>query len=155
MFSHEPENYICPLCQIANGEDTHQGSQEDSVVFRDELVTVFVAGKWWRGNEGHVIIIPNAHIENIYVMPDEVLSHISVLSKKVAFAIKETYKCDGISTRQHNEPAGNQDVWHYHLHVFPRYENDNFYKNFDNTFWPTMEEKKAYADRLKKFDFGV
>jgi diadenosine tetraphosphate (Ap4A) HIT family hydrolase len=35
---------------------------------------------------------------------------------------------DGTSTRQHNEPAGNQDVWHYHEHVFPRYDGDELYR---------------------------
>jgi diadenosine tetraphosphate (Ap4A) HIT family hydrolase len=39
-------------------------------------------------------------------------------------AMRHTYGCDGISTRQHNEPAGYQDVWHFHLHVFPRYHGD-------------------------------
>jgi len=41
--------------------------------------------------------------------------------------MKQAWKCDGVSTRQHNEPAGNQDVWHYHMHVFPRWDNDDLY----------------------------
>jgi hypothetical protein len=38
--------------------------------------------------------------------------------------MRDAFGCEGISTRQHNGPAGNQDVWHFHLHVFPRYPND-------------------------------
>lgn len=38
--------------------------------------------------------------------------------------MKAAYGCDGVSTRQHNEPAGDQDVWHYHLHVVPRWHGD-------------------------------
>jgi histidine triad (HIT) family protein len=48
-------------------------------------------------------------------------------ARAVALALKAAYACDGVSTRQHNEPAGSQDVWHYHLHVFPRYVGDGLY----------------------------
>jgi len=151
MYNHSPENYICPLCQISKGERTEKGDQEPSVIFRNKDLTVFIAGKWWRSNLGHVIIIPNQHIENIYDMPEEMGHKIFDFSKKVAIAFKETYKCDGVSTRQHNEPAGNQDVFHFHLHVFPRYTGDNLYINHKDTFWPTQEEKQPYVDKLKKY----
>jgi histidine triad (HIT) family protein len=149
MFNHAPKDYVCPLCQIVKGEDTAKGSQEADVLFRDDSVTAFIAGKWWRSNPGHVIIVPNQHVENIYDMPSELGHNISDASKRIAIAFKQVYQCDGISTRQHNEPAGNQDVWHYHLHVFPRYEGDNLYLNHEDTYWPTQEEKKPYADKLK------
>lgn len=151
MYSHEPENYTCPLCQIAKGEVTNKGNQEESVILRNEFLTVFIAGKWWRTNPGHVIIIPNKHIENIYDIPEEIGHKIFDMSKKVAIAFKETYKCDGTSTRQHNEPAGNQDVWHFHLHIFPRYKRDNLYVNHEDTYWPTQEEKQPYVDKLKTY----
>ena len=151
MYSHEPEGYVCPLCQIARGEATEKGNQEPSVIWRDKSVTVFIAGKWWRSNPGHVIVIPNEHIENIYDMPEEMGHIIFDASKKVAIALKETYKCDGVSTRQHNEPAGNQDVWHFHLHVFPRYEEDNLYLENEDTYWPTQEEKQPYVDKLRAY----
>ena len=151
MYNHEPKNYIYPLCQIAKGEITNKGNQEESVIYRDEFLTVFIAGKWWRSNPGHVIIIPNKHIENIYEMPDDIGHKIFDMSKKVTVAFKESYKCDGTSTRQHNEPAGNQDVWHFHLHVFPRYKNDNLYINHEDTFWPTQEEKQPYVNKLKAY----
>lgn len=154
MYNHEPENYVCPLCQIARGEETEKGSQEEAVIFRDEFITAFVAGKWWRSNPGHIIIIPNEHIENIYDMPEDPGHKIFDFSKKVAIALKETYKCDGISTRQHNEPAGNQDVWHFHLHVFPRYNGDNLYLNYKDAYWPRAEEKNPYADKLRKYLSG-
>lgn len=151
MYNHSPENYICPLCQIAKGEITDKGDQELSVIWRDEFITVFVAGKWWRSNPGHVIIIPNAHIENIYDMPEDMGHRIFDASKKIAVALKDTYKCDGVSTRQHNEPAGNQDAFHYHLHVYPRYEGDNLYLNHKYTYWPSQEEKQPYVDKLKSY----
>lgn len=151
MHNHAPEKYVCPLCQIARGETTEKGSQEESVIFRDNLVTIFIAGKWWRSNPGHVIIIPNEHIENIYDMPSDMGHKIFDFSQKLAIALKDAYKCDGVSTRQHNEPAGNQDVFHYHLHIFPRYKGDNLYLSHEDTYWPTQEEKQPYVDKLKNY----
>jgi len=151
MFNHEPQGYVCPLCQIARGEPTDRGSQEEDVILRNEMVTAFVSAKWWRSNPGHVIVIPNQHIENIYDVPESVGHAIFDASKQVAIALKETYRCDGTSLRQHNEPAGNQGVWHYHLHVFPRYKGDNLYLNHDDTYWPSDEEKKPHAEKLKEY----
>jgi histidine triad (HIT) family protein len=42
--------------------------------------------------------------------------------------LRRAYACDGTSLRQHNEPAGNQDVWHHHVHVFPRFTGDELYR---------------------------
>ena len=55
--------------------------------------------------------------------------------------------CDGVSSRQHNEPAGNQDVWHYHLHVFPRWENDKLY--FERRHSTSPEQRRPYAEKLR------
>lgn len=149
MYNHAPKNYNCPLCRIARGEPTAKGSAEQEVVLRDDRVTAF--RRWWRSNPAHVIIIPNQHIENLYDMPENLGHAIFDASKRVAIALKETYRCEGVSIRQHNEPAGDQDAWHYHVHVFPRYLNDNLYLNHQDNFWPSAEEKKPYADKLKKY----
>ncbi|MCM3730303.1 hypothetical protein M3196_01300 [Fictibacillus nanhaiensis] len=69
------------------------------------------------------------------------------LSQQVSFALKECYKCDGISTRQHNEPGGSQDVWHYHLHVYPRYFEDNLYLTHGSLSEPT--ERLVFAEKLR------
>lgn len=154
MYNHEPENYVCPLCQIVRGEPTNKGDQEQDVIYRDEFITAFVAGKWWRSSPAHVIIVPSKHIENVYDMPQDLGHKIFDFSKKVAVALKEVYKCYGVSTRQHNEPAGDQDVWHYHLHIFPRYKDDNLYLNTKDTYWPSAEERKPYSDKLKAYFFN-
>lgn len=152
MYSHEPENYICPMCQIAKGEPTEKlGSQEGGVIYRDDYVTAFIAGKFWKNNNGHAIIIPNQHCESLYSIPEEVGHKVFDLSKKIALAIKETYKCDGITVRQHNEPAGGQEVWHYHMHIIPRYEGDNHFENDKESYWATVEEIRPYAEKLRNY----
>jgi len=150
MYSHEPENYDCPFCKIVSGLDTDINSPE-FIVYQDDLTIAFVAPKWWEHNPGHVLVIPKDHCENIYTIPEDVLAAVYKTAKKMAVAIKESYNCEGISTRQHNEPAGNQDVWHLHVHVFPRYENDDLYKNDDNASWFSRDERLVYVKKLKDF----
>ena len=145
---HAPPGYDCPFCTLAAGGDTARSIQGD-VVYRDAATTAFVAAKWWEGSDGHVLVVPNAHFENIYSIPDAVLGRVYATSKRVATAIRETYGCDGTSTRQHNEPAGNQDVWHFHVHVFQRHDGDDLYRNHERTRWPAAAERAPYAERLR------
>jgi len=150
MYNHEPENYKCPLCGAANGSN-NQATKQSDIFYQDKFLTAYVAPKWWPNNSGHVIVIPNEHIENIYDISDEMLSKLSVLTKKVAIALKKIYKCNGTSTRQHNEPAGYQDVWHFHTHVFPRYDSDQLYELTQTFKWTEPEERKPYADKLREY----
>lgn len=80
-------------------------------------------------------------------MPDDLLGKVAPLSKQIALAMKRAYECDGTSVRQHNEPAGGQDVWHYHLHVFPRYTGDALYRS--SATLTTPEQRQPYAERLR------
>ena len=61
--------------------------------------------------------------------------------------MKEEYSCDGIMLRQHNELAGDQHIWHYHLHVIPRYKNDDFHNAQKRPF--AAHERAKYAKRLR------
>ena len=97
------------------------------------------------------MVVPKLHIENVYDIPDELLHKVYSLGKQVALGMKETYKCDGISFRQHNEPAGNQDVWHFHLHVFPRWGDDQLYINHQKKEFVNAEKRLPYAEKLKGY----
>jgi histidine triad (HIT) family protein len=89
----------------------------------------------------------DSNIENIYDLPSELSYRIHDVEKKIAIALKETYECDGVSTRQHNEPCGGQDVWHYHIHVIPRYKEDELYKTDRENSKPV--EPLTLAELLK------
>ena len=129
MFNHAPDGYICPFCLIIQGiENEHVYSVQNDIIYCDETVTAFIGSHQWPNNHGNVIIVPNEHFENIYDLPIRYAGDIHRVAKMVALALKAIYSCDGVSTRQHNEPAGSQDVWHYHVHVTPRYKDDQFYK---------------------------
>ena len=148
MYNHAPENYPCPFCLLIKGlKNEHVYSTQSDIVYHDEVVTAFIGSHQWPNNHGNVIIVPNKHFENIYDLPLKYAQDIHRVAKWIAIAMKNVYACDGVSTRQHNEPAGNQDIWHYHLHVTPRYEDDNFYGT-QRQFMESAERAK-HAEALK------
>jgi len=53
--------------------------------------------------------------------------------------------------RQHNEPDGGQDVWHFHVHVFPRYKDDKLYQNHDKKRYVDKKDRQQYVNKLKEF----
>lgn len=148
VYHHAPAEYICPFCLIVRHvENELVWTKPSDIVYQDTVVTAFISAGQWPNTRGHVIVIPNTHYENIYTLPIELAHPLHRLIRGIAFAMKMAYGCAGISTRQHNEPAGNQDVWHYHVHVFPRYENDHLYTTEKVRMTP--EERVLYADKLR------
>ena len=152
MYNHAPDDYTCPFCLLTRGIDAsksaHVLSRKTDIVYHDdEEVTALIASHQWPNNHGHVLLIPNAHYENIYDLPLYLATRIHELARALALAMKAAYGCDGTSTRQHNEPAGNQDVWHYHLHLFPRYPRDALYTS-RRALMPAGK-RAAYAARLR------
>lgn len=125
---HEPPDYECPFCKIVS--DTYDGidTERADIVLRNESVTAFVASHHWSRCKGNVLIITNAHYENLYSLPSSVAVPLQEATQRIALALKSAFGCTGTSTRQHNEPDGGQHAWHYHVHVFPRYEGDNLYR---------------------------
>ena len=124
MHNHAPPGYRCPFCRnIATGES----DLALEIVHRDADVFVKMNPKWWPKSPGSVLVIPNEHFENVYDLPPELGTPLQRAIRAAALAMKDAYGCDGVSTRQHNEPAGDQDVWHFHVHVFPRWDGDDLY----------------------------
>lgn len=150
MFNHEPEKYDCPFCNFVAGKETELNSKAD-VIYEDSKILAFVAPKWWVNNPGNVIVIPKLHVENIYDIEDELLGEIQIVGKQVALAMKKGYMCDGVSFRQHNEPDGSQDVWHFHLHVFPRWKDDELYERHKDKRMVPAEERSTYAEKLRPY----
>ncbi len=107
--SHEPPGYQCPLCQLVAGADTPRNCQRD-IVRRSPGAIAFISPRWWPRNHGHVLVVPTSHHENLYDLPASAGHAVHDLVREIAIAIRQTYGCDGVSTRQHNEPAGNQEV---------------------------------------------
>ncbi|MEM8861065.1 MAG: HIT family protein [Chloroflexota bacterium] len=151
-ISHAPPNYQCPFCLLVAGiVNEHTLSRQSDIVYQTDRVTAFVASHQWRKNHPNILVIPNEHYENVYTLPADYGNDLQKAINKVALALKAAYNCDGVSTRQHNEPAGYQDVWHYHVHVTPRFKNDQLYAKMRwiKKFMPPGE-RASYAIELKK-----
>ena len=150
VYNHEPDDYSCPFCAVAAGHESGSVyTVAEDVVLRGELVVGCISSHWWPRNPGHVILIPWDHFENIYDLPDEYGAEIFKASRRIALAMKSAYGCEGVSTRQHNEPAGYQEVWHFHQHVFPRYRGDDLYTRTAERFITTPSQRSPYAEKLK------
>jgi histidine triad (HIT) family protein len=151
MHNHAPPGYMCPLCAIAHGSapDSDLFAPTD-VLYQDAYVLALVGAFQWPNNPGNVVVFASEHFENIYELPLLLACRVHDLSRGVALAMKAAWYCDGVSTRQHNEPAGNQDTWHYHQHVTPRYQGDNFYGTYVGGKALMPSAKRAeYAAQLR------
>ncbi|KRF08315.1 HIT family hydrolase [Arthrobacter sp. Soil782] len=127
--THAPAGYECPFCDLASGEFRFPTNlcRPGDLIYSDDLVLAFIASHGFEPNPGHVLVTPRAHYELLYELPDDVAGRIMTVTRDMSIAIKRAWNPDGVSTRQHNEPAGSQHVWHYHQHVLPRWHDDGFY----------------------------
>jgi histidine triad (HIT) family protein len=143
-----PSGYACPFCRFIGGAETASNTRSD-IVYEDDEVMAFVSPRWWPNNQGNLIIIPKRHYENLYEIPDELLAQVVIVANRLAVVMKAAYQCDGTSLRQHNEPGGGQDVFHFHLHLIPRFAGDALYQRDNDYRSATAEERRPYAERLK------
>ena len=106
----------CIFCKIANGEIPSATLYE----YEDFRVILDLGP----ASKGHALILPKAHAANIYEISDDMAAKAMILAKKMATKMTEALKCDGFNIVQNNgEPAG-QTVFHFHMHLIPRYEGD-------------------------------
>lgn len=90
-------------------------------------------------NKGHALVIPKAHSESIYTLPESDLLHCAKVIQKVAKGLKDAVRCDGLNVGMNNGRAAGQVVFHAHFHVIPRFLSDGL------THWPG---KKMDAGQL-------
>ena len=106
----------CVFCRIISGE------LDAATVYEDESTLAFMNLR--QSNEGHVLVVPRKHLEQIYDLDEDTASSLASTICKVARAIRRVYNPDGLSIWQSNGPAAFQEVPHVHWHVFPRYTDD-------------------------------
>jgi len=97
---------------------------------------------------GHALVVPRRHIENLYELPDELAAPILSTAAKVARAAKRAFDADGITLRQNNEAASDQHLFHFHLHVIPRFAGDIERFNAPPPL-ASLAEQEAAGSRLR------
>ena len=144
---HEPPGYVCPFCALVRGTPTEAPLQSD-VVAETTGALALVSPRRWPRSPGHVLVVSRAHHENLYSIPTEDLLALTALVQRTAIAVRATLPCTGTSIRQHNEPAGGQDVWHFHVHVFPRSDGVELTTPLEGFTDP--DERARLAGRLRE-----
>ena len=111
----------CVFCRILRGELT-----PGVVAFRDSQTAVFPSLHQQPRNRGHALVVPVRHVEQIYDLDGDIAGPLMTTLARVAAAVKSVCSADGVSIRQNNERHGDQDVFHVHFHVIPRFAGDGF-----------------------------
>lgn len=151
MYNHAPEGYQCPICLAIQGIESEKTMiKQDDIFYRDEIVMGFIGSKSIKGNDGHPLLVPVQHAENLYSLSVEQAHRTMEVAQKIAIALKKVRNCDGVTLVQNNEPAGDQHAYHYHLHIVPRFTGDNFHHELFNTYLSDPSERIAFANALKE-----
>ena len=106
----------CIFCKIVAGELPAERVQED------EHTIGFMDIKPWV--RGHALVIPRRHSRNLYEIPEEDLRHTAVAAKELALRMRDRLQCEGVNLLNSCEPAAWQTVFHFHVHVIPRFSDD-------------------------------
>ena len=106
----------CVFCRIVSGE------LPASRVYEDENTLVIMDIQ--SVNPGHMLVLVKPHRANVYALEDELAGAAMRTAARMARAVKKAFGCEGVTLLQANEPAGAQTVFHFHIHVLPRWEGD-------------------------------
>jgi histidine triad (HIT) family protein len=124
----------CIFCKIINGDIP------SAKVFENEHVYAFLDLS--QVTKGHTLVIPKVHTRNIFDLTPQVASHLFEAVPSIATGIKEAFSAEGLNVLNNNEEIAGQTVFHYHLHLIPRYgKGDGF-----GAVWKTHSEKYSNED---------
>ena len=132
----------CIFCKLANGEIPTNALYEDDIV-----KVIFDASP---AAKGHVLILPKEHFDNIYELDDDTAAHVFKVAAKISKAYKKALDFDGLNIVQNNGEVAGQTVFHFHMHLIPRYSEDS---RPMLTFAETSisdEEMDALCDKIKR-----
>ena len=127
-----------------------QGKVPASFVYRDEKVSAFMDIQ--PINPGHVLVIPNREVASLTDLDEETGAHLFRIGHRIAKALRQSgLKCEGVNLFLADGQAAKQDVFHVHLHVFPRFRGDNFKWQFGRNYskLPKREELEQTAESIK------
>ncbi|MCR5001232.1 MAG: HIT family protein [Lachnospiraceae bacterium] len=129
----------CIFCKLANGVFETNKIYED-----DEFTVILDAGP---ANRGHSLIIPKEHYANVYELPEDIAGRAFILAKKIAGHMTDVLKCDGFNIVQNNGEAAGQTVFHFHMHLIPRFRGDGAMIQW-KPGKPDEEEQKKLCELL-------
>ncbi len=106
----------CIFCKIANGEIPSKTLYED-----DKFRVILDLGP---ASKGHALILPKEHYADLYELQEETAGEVMKLAKKMAAQMTQRLGCEGFNLVQNNGELAGQTVFHFHMHLIPRYRDD-------------------------------
>jgi len=131
----------CIFCKILAGEIPC------SKVFEDEHFIAFLDIR--PVHKGHVLLVPKKHFVNIFDTPDTEAEKIYKAAQKITKAVSEATGCDGVNLVQNNNAAAGQEVFHSHLHIIPRYTDDQLRFASIHKEYDSFDEMGEMAEKIK------
>lgn len=127
----------CIFCKIANGEIPSATLYED-----DDFRVILDVGP---ASRGHALVLPKQHYANLFEIPEETLAKAAVIAKKVGTKLYQGLGAEGFNVVQNNGELAGQTVFHFHIHLIPRYRGDTV-----NVTWKpgelSEEDRKEILD---------
>lgn len=127
----------CIFCKLANGEIPAR------TIYEDDLFRVILDAS--PATRGHALILPKEHYENLFDFGDKERAALMDLAQKVSLIMKDKLNFDGLNLVQNNGTLAGQSVFHFHLHLIPRYENDG---NQEKLSWNHLSMKAEELDEI-------
>ena len=131
----------CIFCRIANGEIPSKTLYED-----ERFRVILDLGPATRG---HALILPKEHFANLYELPEETAGEVMKLAKKMMATITERLGCEGFNLVQNNGDLAGQTVFHFHMHMIPRYRADG-----QKIGWRPQEATQEELEEIKNIIVG-
>ena len=130
----------CIFCMLANGDIPTRK------IYEDDMFTVIMDNA--PVTKGHALILPKNHYDNLYELPEDTAGKAFQLAKKLAVKMTERLHCEGFNVLQNNGEIAGQTIYHFHLHLIPRYADDNRDLRMEQTH-PSEEEQDKILNLLK------
>lgn len=131
----------CIFCKIVNKEIPGK------IIYEDDICIAFLDLS--QTTNGHTLVIPKKHFKNFLEVDDDTLAHMIKITKKIAIKIVDKLNANGVNILTNANEVAGQTVMHFHLHIIPRYDNNDQIKidfsdrseevNLDNLFNQIME----------------
>lgn len=133
----------CIFCKLANGEIP------SDMIYEDERFGVILDAA--PATKGHALILPKEHYADLYEIDEETAGEAMKLAKRLAGPMTQALRCDGLNLVQNNKETAGQTVFHFHMHLIPRYRSEN---NDKILTWShqsfTEEERKEICKTIKE-----
>jgi histidine triad (HIT) family protein len=130
----------CIFCKIANGDIPAATIYED-----EDFRVILDLGP---ASKGHALILPKEHYANLYELSDELAAKVLLVAKKVITKMTDVLGCDGYNVVQNNGEVAGQTVFHFHMHLIPRYKDDQVGLGW-NVGTLTEEDREDILAKLK------